>query len=55
VQIEGVTALNDEQITSDLEAARRAGTAGLSISWDLWDIPLERLDLVNRVLTSSSL
>jgi hypothetical protein len=55
VQIEGVTALDDEQITSDLEAARRAGTAGLSISWDLWDIPLERLDLVNRVLTSSSL
>jgi hypothetical protein len=54
VQIEGVTDLNDSQILADLEAVRGAGVAGLSISWDLWDIPLERLDLVSRIFPSLS-
>jgi hypothetical protein len=48
VQIEGVAELKDAQILADLQAVRRAGVAGLSISWDLWDIPLERLELVRR-------
>ncbi len=50
VQIEGVAELNDIQILADLEAVRRADVAGLSISWDLWDIPLERLELVRRTM-----
>ncbi len=49
VQIEGIAELNDSQILSDLDAVRRAGVSGLSISWDLWDIPLERLSLVSRI------
>jgi hypothetical protein len=53
-QIEGVTELNDTQILADLDAVRRAGVAGLSISWDLWDIPLERLDLIWRIFPSLS-
>lgn len=54
VQIEGVTELNDTQILDDLDAVRRAGVAGLSLSWDLWDIPLERFDLVCRIFPSLS-
>ncbi len=49
VDLEGVTALNSDQIRSDLEAVRRSGAAGLAISWDLAHIPLERLDLVRQV------
>ena len=54
VQIEGVTELNDAQILADLDAVRRAGVGGLSISWDLWDIPLERFDLIFRIFPSIS-
>jgi hypothetical protein len=54
VQIEGVTELNDTQILADLDAVRCAGVGGLSISWDLWDIPLERLGLVCRIFPSLS-
>jgi hypothetical protein len=49
MEIEGIAELNDSQILSDLDAVRRAGVSGLSISWDLWDIPLERLSLVSRI------
>lgn len=49
VEIEGVTRLNKAQIEADLAAVRRAGAAGISISWDLRHIPLERLDLVRQV------
>ena len=48
MEIESIAELNDTQILSDLDAVRRAGVRGLSISWDLWDIPLERLSLVSR-------
>jgi hypothetical protein len=54
VQIPGVAELNDVQILSDLEAVKRAEVAGLSISWDLWDIPLERLELVHRIFPNHS-
>jgi hypothetical protein len=50
VEIEGVTRLNTTQIRTDLAAVLRAGVAGLSLSWDLWNIPLERLELVRRLL-----
>ena len=49
VEIEGVTRLDPPQIVADLEAFREAGADGLVLSWDLWHIPLERLDLVRTV------
>jgi len=49
VEIEGVAQLDREQILADLRAFRRAGADGLVLSWDLWYIPLERLDLVREV------
>jgi hypothetical protein len=50
VEIEGVTQLNPAQISADLAAVRRAGVAGLSISWDLRHIPLNRLEQVKKSL-----
>ena len=49
VEIEGLAQLNQEQIEADLHAFRDAGADGLVLSWDLWHIPLERLDLVRAV------
>jgi hypothetical protein len=49
VEIQGVAELNEGQITADLKAFRAAGADGLVLSWDLWDIPLERLDMVVQV------
>jgi len=49
VDIEGVARLNQAQIAADLGAFRAAGADGLVLSWDLWRIPLERLDLVRAV------
>jgi hypothetical protein len=54
VQIEGVTELNDTQILADLDAVQRSGVSGLSISWDLWQIPQERLGLIGRIFPSLS-
>ena len=48
VEIEGGTRLRPEQITADLAAFRSAGADGLVLSWDLWRIPHERLELVRR-------
>jgi hypothetical protein len=50
VEIEGVAQLNPDQISTDLAAVQRSGVAGLSISWDLRHIPLERLELVKKSL-----
>ena len=50
VEIEGVAQLNPAQISTDLAAIQHAGVAGLSISWDLRHIPLERLELVKKSL-----
>jgi len=49
VEIEGVTRLDPAQITADLQAFRAAGADGLVLSWDLWYIPLERLELVRAI------
>lgn len=49
VEIEGICALARPQIIADLRAFRTAGVDGLVLSWDLWHIPLERLELVRRV------
>jgi hypothetical protein len=49
VEISGVCALRVRQIESDLEAIKSIGGGGLSLSWDLWHIPLERLDIVRSV------
>jgi hypothetical protein len=48
VENKGISELNDAQILADLEAVQAAGAAGLVLSWDLWDILLERLNLVRR-------
>jgi hypothetical protein len=49
VEVEGVTSLSRRQIAADLDAFRAAGTDGLVLSWDLWFIPIERLELVRTV------
>ena len=47
VEMSGISELNSAQIEADLHAIKNAGADGLSLSWDLWQIPLERLNLVN--------
>jgi hypothetical protein len=49
VEMPGVSELRDSQIEADLLALKAAGADGLAISWDLWHIPLERLELVSKV------
>jgi len=49
VEMEGVTRLDPQQIVTDLQAFREAGADGLVLSWDLWHIPPERLELVRSV------
>jgi hypothetical protein len=49
VEIPGVAELNPTQIKNDLQAFRQAGADGLALSWDLWMMPLDRLDLVRTV------
>jgi hypothetical protein len=49
VEMAGVSELAPAQITADLQALRAAGADGLVLSWDLWHIPLDRLDLVSQV------
>jgi hypothetical protein len=46
VDLEGVTRLHPAQVTADLRAFQAAGADGLVLSWDLWHISLERLELV---------
>jgi hypothetical protein len=46
VDLPGVTRLNAAQIQADLAEFQAAGADGLVLSWDLWHIPLERLDLI---------
>jgi hypothetical protein len=49
VEIEGVTHLTRAQIAADLQALSAAGADGLVLSWDLWHIPPERLELVREI------
>jgi hypothetical protein len=49
VEMPGVSELHEQQIRSDLAAFREAGADGLVLSWDLWLIPPERLDIVREV------
>ena len=49
VDEEEVTNLTTEQITADLESFHDASASGLVLSWDLWFIPLERLELVKNI------
>jgi hypothetical protein len=49
VELEGVAKLNRLQIEGDLRAFRAAGADGLVLSWDLWYMPLERLELVRTI------
>ncbi len=49
VEMPGVAHLNPEQIQNDLNTLRLANPDGLVLSWDLWHIPLERLELVSRI------
>jgi hypothetical protein len=44
VELEGITRLDEAQIAADLSAVRSCGADGLVLSWDLWHIPLERLE-----------
>ncbi len=46
VEIPGVSELNSLQMEADLRALNAVNADGLSISWDLWHIPLDRLDIV---------
>lgn len=54
VEIPGVARLNNDRVQSDLAAIQSAGAAGLALSWDLWYIPTERLQLVGRFLQDKS-
>ena len=49
VDIAGVAHLSNAQIRADLQAIKTARPGGLSLSWDLWHIPLDRLDLVREI------
>jgi len=49
VEIEGVAHVDPQRIAADLRAFREAGADGLVLSWDLWHIPLERLEVVRAV------
>ena len=48
VDIPGITSLNPGQIKAELQAFSQAGAAGLALSWDLWWMPGEYLDLVSK-------
>ena len=49
VEIPGISSLDDGQIEADLRALKAVGADGLALSWDLWHMPLGRLDLVRSV------
>ncbi len=49
VDISGVAVLDNQQIIQDHRAARSAGAQGVSLSWDLWHIPNDRLNLISPI------
>lgn len=50
VEIAGACELNATQIRMDWQAVLKASPEGVVLSWDLWHMPLERLELVNDIL-----
>lgn len=53
VELKGVAELKKQQIITDVSAISDAGVHGLALSWDLWEIPLERLDIVREHFIST--
>ncbi len=49
VEIPGVCQLTPDEIVHDLNVLNGLNADGLAISWDLWQIPLERLELVREI------
>jgi hypothetical protein len=49
IKLEGVTHLSPTQITRDLTALHDIQVDGLSLSWDLYHMPLTHLDLVAEI------
>ncbi len=49
VEIPGVSHLESTRLERDLATLRTAHVDGLVLSWDLWHIPLERLEQVRKV------
>ena len=52
VDIPGVSELSMAQIEADLCALKSVGADGLALSWDLWHIPTEYLELVRSIWCS---
>lgn len=48
VDLPGITHLSPTQIAADVQAIYQIPPDGLVLSWDLWRIALDQLDLVNR-------
>ncbi len=48
VEIPGVAELTPARIAEDAAALRDGGADGLVLSWDLWHMPLERLDTIRE-------
>lgn len=54
VDLPGVCELKTDQIRRDWQAVLKAGVEGVVLSWDLWRMPLERLQLVSDILENYS-
>ncbi len=50
VDLRGITHINDQQIERTLRALNLPPLDGFALSWDLQYIPLQRLELISRVL-----
>jgi hypothetical protein len=48
VDVPGVTYLNPAQVQGDSAALLAAGAAGLSLSWDLWWMPVQYQEAVGK-------
>lgn len=46
VDIPGLNRVEPGEVAAEVAACQRGGADGLVISWDLWEMPLERLDQV---------
>jgi hypothetical protein len=46
VEVAGINRVESQEVAAEIAAYRRGGADGLVISWDLWEMPLERLNQV---------